>query len=44
MPDPVAVNSMFGRIARRYDFANLVLCGGIDTWWRNRLVAAVRRN
>lgn len=44
MPDPVAVNSMFGRIARRYDLANLVLCGGIDTWWRRRLVAAVHRH
>jgi demethylmenaquinone methyltransferase/2-methoxy-6-polyprenyl-1,4-benzoquinol methylase len=33
---------MFGRIARRYDLANLILCGGIDTWWRNRLVAAIR--
>jgi demethylmenaquinone methyltransferase / 2-methoxy-6-polyprenyl-1,4-benzoquinol methylase len=44
MPDPVAVNSMFGRIARRYDLANLVLCGGIDSWWRRQLVAAVRRH
>lgn len=44
MPDPVAVNSMFGRIARRYDRANFVLCGGIDTWWRRRLVAAVHRH
>ncbi len=44
MPDPVAVNSMFGRIARRYDLANLVLCGGIDTWWRRRLVTAVHRH
>lgn len=43
MPDPIAVNSMFGRIARRYDIANLLLCGGIDTWWRRRLVNAVRR-
>ena len=43
MPDPVAVNSMFGRIARRYDMANLILSGGIDRWWRRRLVAAVRR-
>jgi demethylmenaquinone methyltransferase / 2-methoxy-6-polyprenyl-1,4-benzoquinol methylase len=44
MPDPAAVNSMFGRIARRYDFANFVLSGGMDTWWRRQLVAAVRRS
>ena len=34
---------MFGRIARRYDIANFILCGGIDTWWRKKLVAGVRK-
>lgn len=43
MPDPAAVNSMFARIARRYDLANHLLSGGLDVWWRNRLVKAVRR-
>lgn len=37
-PDPVAVNSMFGRIARRYDRANHVLSCGADFLWRRRLV------
>ena len=32
---------MFGRIARRYDVANRLLSGGIDKWWRRRLVNAV---
>ena len=43
MPDPIAVNSMFGRIARRYDIANFLLAGGMDSWWRRGLVAAVHR-
>jgi demethylmenaquinone methyltransferase/2-methoxy-6-polyprenyl-1,4-benzoquinol methylase len=41
MPDSTTVNSMFARIARRYDLANRLLSVGIDRSWRRRLVESV---
>ena len=38
MPEARAVQAMFARIARRYDFLNRVLSAGIDRRWRARLV------
>jgi demethylmenaquinone methyltransferase/2-methoxy-6-polyprenyl-1,4-benzoquinol methylase len=43
MPDSASVNSLFGRIAARYDLANRLLSGGRDVGWRRVLVAAVQR-
>jgi demethylmenaquinone methyltransferase/2-methoxy-6-polyprenyl-1,4-benzoquinol methylase len=39
---PQEINAMFGRVARRYDFLNHVLAGGLDYYWRWRLMRAVR--
>ncbi len=44
MPDPAAVNSMFARIAGRYDLANHLLSGGLDIGWRRRLLKTVGRH
>jgi demethylmenaquinone methyltransferase/2-methoxy-6-polyprenyl-1,4-benzoquinol methylase len=38
---PEAISAMFGRVAARYDIMNLVMGGGLDLYWRRRLVKAV---
>lgn len=42
MPEGSAVSRMFGNIAGRYDCANHVLSGGIDYYWRRKLVSLVK--
>ena len=43
MPEGTRVQSMFAGISSRYDFANHVLSGGVDLYWRWRLVRSVTR-
>jgi len=38
---PEAISAMFGRVAKRYDIMNHVMGGGLDLYWRWRLVRAV---
>jgi len=40
---PEAISAMFGRVAARYDIMNHVMGGGLDIYWRWRLVGAVRK-
>lgn len=42
-PDPVAVRATFTSVAPRYDLANHLLSGGIDFWWRERLVRMAKK-
>ena len=43
-PDPAAVEATFSSVAKRYDLANHWLSGGIDFYWRNRLVQLAKKN
>ena len=38
---PEQISAMFGRVAARYDIMNHVMGGGLDIYWRWRLVRAV---
>lgn len=38
---PPSVQKMFDRVARRYDLLNRVISFHLDTYWRNKAVAAV---
>ncbi len=40
--DPKAICSMFGRVAPCYDLMNHVMGGGLDIYWRWRLVRSVK--
>lgn len=42
MPEGKAVQSLFSGISGRYDAANHILSGGVDWYWRHRLVRAVK--
>ncbi|MGC9450266.1 MAG: ubiquinone/menaquinone biosynthesis methyltransferase [Oceanipulchritudo sp.] len=44
MPRGQAVEQMFSGISGKYDLANHLLSGGVDWYWRYRLVRAVRRH
>lgn len=41
MPEAADISKMFSQIASRYDTANSVLSGGIDWYWRRKLVRLV---
>jgi demethylmenaquinone methyltransferase/2-methoxy-6-polyprenyl-1,4-benzoquinol methylase len=38
---PEAISAMFGRVAARYDIMNFAMGGGLDSYWRRRLVRTV---